>query len=59
MAGNHSKKFLNRAFVKTALRRTFTLIALVGFIYGFAAGVYATRTIFKLKMNYAVLLERF
>ena len=59
MDGNHSKKFLNRAFVKTVLRRTFTLIALVGFIYGLTAVVYATRTIFKAKMNYAVVLERF
>jgi len=59
MAGNHSKKFLNRAFVKTVLRRTFTLVALVGFIYGLTAVVYATRTIFKVKMNYAVVLERF
>ena len=59
MAGNHTKKFLNRAFVKTVLRRTFTLVALVGFIYGLAAVVYATRTIFKVKMNYAVVLERF
>ena len=59
MAGNHSKKFLNRAFVKTALRRTFTVIALVGLIYGLTAVVYATRTIFKVKMNYAVVLERF
>ena len=59
MAGNHSKRFLNRAFVKTALRRTFTVIALVGLIYGLTAVVYATRTIFKVKMNYAVVLERF
>jgi regulator of protease activity HflC (stomatin/prohibitin superfamily) len=59
MAGDHSKKFLNRAFVKTVLRRTFTLVALVGFIYGLTAVVYATRTIFKVKMNYAVVLERF
>jgi regulator of protease activity HflC (stomatin/prohibitin superfamily) len=59
MAGNHSKKFLNRAFVKTVLRRTFTLVALVGVIYGLTAVVYATRTIFKVKMNYAVVLERF
>jgi regulator of protease activity HflC (stomatin/prohibitin superfamily) len=59
MAGNHSKKFLNRAFAKTVLRRTFTLVALASVIYGFTAGVYATRTIFKVKMNYAVVLERF
>ena len=59
MAGEHSKKFFNRAFVKTVLRRTFALVTLVGFIYGLAAVVYATRTIFKVKMNYAVVLERF
>ncbi len=59
MAANPSKKFLNRAFVKTVLRRTFTLVAVVGFIYGLTAVVYATRTIFKVKMNYAVVLERF
>ncbi len=59
MDGNPSKKFLNRGFVKTVLRRTFTLVALVGLIYGLTAIVYATRTIFKVKMNYAVVLERF
>jgi len=59
MDGNPSKKFLNRGFVKTVLRRTFALIALVGLIYGLTAIVYATRTIFKVKMNYAVVLERF
>ena len=59
MDGNPSKKFLNRGFVKTVLRRTFALVALVGLIYGLTALVYATRTIFKVKMNYAVVLERF
>ena len=59
MDGNPSKKFLNRGFVKTVLRRTFALVALVGLIYGLTAIVYATRTIFKVKMNYAVVLERF
>ena len=59
MAEDHSKKFLNRAFVKTVLRRTFTLVALAGLIYGLTAALYATRTIFKVKMNYAVVLERF
>ena len=59
MDGNPSKKFLNRGFAKTVLRRTFALVALVGLIYGLTAVVYATRTIFKVKMNYAVVLERF
>ena len=59
MAGDLPKKFLNRAFVKTVLRRTFALVALAGLIYGLIAVVYATRAIFKVKMNYAVVLERF
>ncbi len=59
MAKDPSKKFLKRAFVKTVLRRTFALVTLVGLIYGLTAVVYATRTIFKVKMNYAVVLERF
>jgi regulator of protease activity HflC (stomatin/prohibitin superfamily) len=59
MSDDLSKKFLRRAFVKTVLRRTFALITIAGLIYGFTAIVYATRTIFKVKMNYAVVLERF
>lgn len=53
------KKFLRRAFVKTVLRRTFATVTLVGLIYGLVAVVYATKTIYKVKMNYAVVLERF
>ena len=59
MTDDHSKKFFRRAFVKTVLRRTFALLALAGLIYGLTALIYATRTIFKVKMNYAVVLERF
>jgi regulator of protease activity HflC (stomatin/prohibitin superfamily) len=59
MPDDLSQKFLRRAFVKTLLRRTIALILLVGLIYGLTAVVYATRTIFKVKMNYAVVLERF
>ncbi|GAB4265438.1 MAG: hypothetical protein Kow0092_17730 [Deferrisomatales bacterium] len=53
-----TKKFLRRAFVKTLLRRTFALLTLAGLAYGLVALVYATRTIFKVKFNYAVVLER-
>lgn len=59
MADEQAKKFLRRAFVKTVLRRAFALLTLLGLIYGFVAVVYATRTIYKVKMNYAVVLERF
>ena len=54
-----SKKFVRRAFVKTALRRIIALTAIAGLIYGLAAMVYATKTIFKVKKNYAVVLEKF
>ncbi len=50
---------LRRAFVKTVLRRFFAVVTLVGLVYGMIAGVYATKTIFKVKKNYAVVLERF
>lgn len=51
-------KLVRRAFVKRFLRRALALVAVVSLIYGLAAAVYATRTIFKVKMNYAVVLER-
>ncbi|MGD8367391.1 MAG: SPFH domain-containing protein [Desulfobacterales bacterium] len=54
-----SKKFVRRAFVKTALRRVIALTAIAGLIYGLAAMVYATQTIFKVKKNYAMVLEKF
>ena len=53
-----SQKFLRRAFVKKLLRRTIALLFLVVVVYGLIALVYASRTIFKVKMNYAVVLER-
>lgn len=52
-------KYLERSFVKSVMRRIFSLIAIAGLIYGFAVLVYATKTIFKVKINYAVVLERF
>jgi len=53
-----STKLVRRAFVKRVLRRALAAAAIVSLIYGLAAAVYATRTIFKVKMNYAVVLER-
>ena len=53
------RHFFTRAFVKTILRRSLALATLVGLFYGLSALVYATRAIFKVKMNYAVVLERF
>jgi regulator of protease activity HflC (stomatin/prohibitin superfamily) len=61
MASSSSKpsQLLQRSFVKTVLRRLIALVLVAGLIYGLIAVVYATRTIFKVKMNYAVVLERF
>ncbi len=59
MADQNSQKFIRRAYVKTVIRRIFALVAVCGTIYGLAALVYATQTIYKVKQNYAVVLERF
>jgi regulator of protease activity HflC (stomatin/prohibitin superfamily) len=59
MSNDRPKKFLKRAFVKTLLRRALLLATIAGLFYGAVAVVYATKTIFKVKMNYAVVLERF
>lgn len=53
------KQVFRRALVLKVLRRTFALATLVCLIYGLVALVYATKTIYKVKMNYAVVLERF
>ena len=53
------RQFLQRAFVKKIIRRFIALIALVCLVYAAVALVYATKTIYKVKRNYAVVLERF
>ncbi len=52
-------KLLRRALVLKIMRRAIALVTLVCLVYGLVAMVYATKTIFKVKMNYAVVLERF
>jgi regulator of protease activity HflC (stomatin/prohibitin superfamily) len=59
MADEISTKIMRRAFVKSVVRRIFALVAVCGMIYGLAALVYASKTIYKVKKNYAVVLERF
>jgi regulator of protease activity HflC (stomatin/prohibitin superfamily) len=59
MADPQAQKLLRRATVKTLLRRLLALVTLVGLVYGLVALVYASKTIFKVKENYAVVLERF
>jgi len=59
MSNELPKKIFRRAFVKTVLRRLLALAAIAGLVYGAVAIIYATKTIFKVKKNYAVVLERF
>lgn len=59
MTPEASRQFATRAFVKMVLRRTLALLTLVGILYGATALLYASKTIYKVKMNYAVVLERF
>jgi len=59
MPNELAKKILRRAFVKTFLRRLLALATIAGLVYGAVAIIYATKTIFKVKKNYAVVLERF
>jgi regulator of protease activity HflC (stomatin/prohibitin superfamily) len=53
------QQFLRRALVKKIIRRIIALVTIVCLVYGLIALVYATKTIYKVKMNYAVVLERF
>lgn len=50
--------FVQRAFVFRVLRLTLLSLLVVVIGYGLIAAIYASRTIFKVKMNYAVVLER-
>lgn len=49
---------MQRGFVFRVLRYIVLTSLFLGLAYGVIAGIYATKTIFKVKMNYAVVLER-
>lgn len=58
MSGKPLKGFVQRAFVLRILRLTLLTLLAVIVGYGLVAAVYASKTIFKVKMNYAVVLEK-
>lgn len=58
MKAENIGKLLQRGFVLQILRRVLVIGLLFGLGYGLIAGIYATRTIFKVKKNYAVVLEK-
>lgn len=48
---------LHRARLKNFLKKTVLLLLAVVLVYGGVAMIYATRTIYKIRKNYAVILE--
>jgi len=58
MVDRKAVRFFQRAFVFRFGRIVLLTLIIISAIYGIVAAVYATKTIFKVKMNYAVVLER-
>jgi regulator of protease activity HflC (stomatin/prohibitin superfamily) len=54
-----SDVFLRRARIKNLIRRTAFVCIIVALVYSLAAVVYSTKVIYKVKLNYAVILEQF
>ena len=54
-----SEVFLQRARVITMARRTALILIIGALFYSLAAIVYSTQVIYKVKLNYAVILEQF
>ena len=53
-----SQVFLQRAQVSTFIRRTALFLFFIALIYSLAALVYSTQIIYKVKLNYAMVLEQ-
>ncbi len=58
MSDNPSPKVFQRAFVFRLGRIVLLVSLLLAVTYAVVAAIYATKTIFKVKMNYAVVLEK-
>nr|WP_320190994.1 SPFH domain-containing protein [uncultured Desulfobacter sp.] len=59
MKEQQSQVFLQRARFFTMIRRLAFLLVSLTLIYSLAAVVYSTQVIYKVKFNYAVILEQF
>jgi len=58
MSDNETSRFIpKRGAVKKTGKKLLTALIAGGFLYLTVAGVYATKTIYKVKTNYAVVLE--
>ena len=58
MQAESTGKIFQRGFVLRILRNIFITLLTLGITYSVIAGIYATKTIFKVKKNYAVVLEK-
>ncbi|MBI5442018.1 MAG: SPFH domain-containing protein [Deltaproteobacteria bacterium] len=59
MPNQPSSRFVQRAFIKNVFRRILAALLVVGVVYAVVAIVYASRTLYKVRLNYAVVIERF
>ena len=59
MKEQQSQIFLQRARFFTMMRRLAFLLVSLTLIYSLAAVVYSTQVIYKVKFNYAIILEQF
>ncbi|MCP3871565.1 MAG: SPFH domain-containing protein [Desulfobacteraceae bacterium] len=59
MKGQSPKVFLQRARMINLIRIMTVIFLVVALIYSLAAVVYSTKVIYKVKLNYAVILEQF
>lgn len=59
MSEQTSKVFLQRARVITMARRSAFILIIIALCYSLAAVIYSTQVIYKVKLNYAVILEQF
>lgn len=58
MSDTHAYRLFQRAFVFRLARILLLVTLVVALVYSIIAAVYATKTIFKVKMNYAIVLEK-
>ncbi len=57
MQAENASRLFQRAFVLRILRFALVGSLVIGFTYSLIAGIYATKTIYKVKKNYAMVLE--
>ncbi|MCG8337945.1 MAG: SPFH domain-containing protein [Proteobacteria bacterium] len=58
MSNQSTADFLKRAFVINLFRRILIATLLISLIYAFLAIIYASKTIYKVKKNYSIVLEK-